>query len=257
MFYELLRDAATRHAQVYFVGRSSAQKVSGNPHLVKNNYGYDDDRGDYQVGRVSDPWVGCDFKKWTSKNPKMRNRRRATVQFQVGHDRGDHQWPVGRRPVGKVGAGATGGDFSSKRRGSGSRLVDERRIVLSPIGKTTGSVGGPGSGGSAGGVGTIIDTQQVVLHDRLAYRFRYVHLHATSVLIHIPYLKYTPLPAIGRAARPPGVPLRSALHHGAGFLRAGGRGMGCVHWRRRWKWGPVGSGSSGQVGAGRGVQDVR
>lgn len=35
--------------QIYFVGRSGAPKVKGNPHLTKLNAGYDDDRGDYQV----------------------------------------------------------------------------------------------------------------------------------------------------------------------------------------------------------------
>ena len=33
--------------QVYFVGRSGAPKIKGNPHLAKVNYGYDEERGDY------------------------------------------------------------------------------------------------------------------------------------------------------------------------------------------------------------------
>ncbi|GIL95089.1 hypothetical protein Vretimale_1177, partial [Volvox reticuliferus] len=37
------------YQQVYFVGRSSAQKVSGCPSNARNNFGYDDDRGDYTV----------------------------------------------------------------------------------------------------------------------------------------------------------------------------------------------------------------
>jgi dual specificity tyrosine-phosphorylation-regulated kinase 2/3/4 len=35
--------------QVWFLGKADVQKVKGNPHLVKTNYGYDDDRGDYHV----------------------------------------------------------------------------------------------------------------------------------------------------------------------------------------------------------------
>jgi dual specificity tyrosine-phosphorylation-regulated kinase 2/3/4 len=34
---------------VWFLGKADVQKVKGNPHLVKTNYGYDDDRGDYHV----------------------------------------------------------------------------------------------------------------------------------------------------------------------------------------------------------------
>ncbi|KAG2499615.1 hypothetical protein HYH03_002554 [Edaphochlamys debaryana] len=37
------------YQQVYFVGRSSAQKIQGNPNSLRNNYGYDDERGDYTV----------------------------------------------------------------------------------------------------------------------------------------------------------------------------------------------------------------
>ncbi|KAL6751712.1 kinase-like domain-containing protein [Haematococcus lacustris] len=37
------------YPSVYFVGRSGAQKVRGNPHATKGNYGYDDERGDYLI----------------------------------------------------------------------------------------------------------------------------------------------------------------------------------------------------------------
>lgn len=36
-------------AQVFFVGRSGAPKIQGNPNHGKANFGYDDDRGDYNV----------------------------------------------------------------------------------------------------------------------------------------------------------------------------------------------------------------
>lgn len=35
--------------QVWFLGKADAQKVRGNPHLQKTNFGYDDERGDYHV----------------------------------------------------------------------------------------------------------------------------------------------------------------------------------------------------------------
>jgi len=35
--------------QVWFLGKADVQKIKGNPHLQKTNYGYDDERGDYQV----------------------------------------------------------------------------------------------------------------------------------------------------------------------------------------------------------------
>lgn len=35
--------------QVWFLGKADVQKVKGNPHLQKTNFGYDDERGDYQV----------------------------------------------------------------------------------------------------------------------------------------------------------------------------------------------------------------
>jgi hypothetical protein len=35
--------------QVWFLGKADVQKVRGNPHLAKTNYGYDDERGDYVV----------------------------------------------------------------------------------------------------------------------------------------------------------------------------------------------------------------
>jgi dual specificity tyrosine-phosphorylation-regulated kinase 2/3/4 len=34
-------------SQVWFLGKADVQKVRGNPHLAKTNYGYDDERGDY------------------------------------------------------------------------------------------------------------------------------------------------------------------------------------------------------------------
>ena len=35
--------------QVWFLGKADVSKVRGNPHLYKNNCGYDDERGDYLV----------------------------------------------------------------------------------------------------------------------------------------------------------------------------------------------------------------
>jgi dual specificity tyrosine-phosphorylation-regulated kinase 2/3/4 len=35
--------------QVWFLGKADVQKIKGNPHLQKTNFGYDDERGDYQV----------------------------------------------------------------------------------------------------------------------------------------------------------------------------------------------------------------
>ncbi|KAF5831964.1 hypothetical protein DUNSADRAFT_12329 [Dunaliella salina] len=35
--------------RVFFVGRSGAKKIKGNPHTSRSNFGYDDDRGDYNV----------------------------------------------------------------------------------------------------------------------------------------------------------------------------------------------------------------
>lgn len=34
---------------MWFLGKADVQKVKGNPHLQKTNFGYDDERGDYQV----------------------------------------------------------------------------------------------------------------------------------------------------------------------------------------------------------------
>jgi hypothetical protein len=35
--------------QVWFLGKADVQKIRGNPHLAKTNFGYDDERGDYVV----------------------------------------------------------------------------------------------------------------------------------------------------------------------------------------------------------------
>lgn len=35
--------------QIWFLGKADAQKIKGNPHLQKTNYGYDDERGDYVI----------------------------------------------------------------------------------------------------------------------------------------------------------------------------------------------------------------
>jgi dual specificity tyrosine-phosphorylation-regulated kinase 2/3/4 len=35
--------------QIWFLGKADVQKIKGNPHLQKTNYGYDDERGDYHV----------------------------------------------------------------------------------------------------------------------------------------------------------------------------------------------------------------
>lgn len=35
--------------QVWFLGKADVQKIKGNPHLQKTNFGYDDERGDYQA----------------------------------------------------------------------------------------------------------------------------------------------------------------------------------------------------------------
>jgi hypothetical protein len=35
--------------QIWFLGKADVQKIKGNPHLQKTNYGYDDERGDYMV----------------------------------------------------------------------------------------------------------------------------------------------------------------------------------------------------------------
>jgi dual specificity tyrosine-phosphorylation-regulated kinase 2/3/4 len=32
---------------VWFLGKADVQKIRGNPHLAKTNYGHDDERGDY------------------------------------------------------------------------------------------------------------------------------------------------------------------------------------------------------------------
>lgn len=34
---------------MWFLGKADAAKVRGNPHLAKTNYGYDDERGDYNL----------------------------------------------------------------------------------------------------------------------------------------------------------------------------------------------------------------
>lgn len=34
---------------MYFLGKPDVLKVKGNPHLVRTNSGYDDERGDYNV----------------------------------------------------------------------------------------------------------------------------------------------------------------------------------------------------------------
>ncbi len=35
--------------QIWFLGKADVKKISGNPHLQKTNYGYDDERGDYVI----------------------------------------------------------------------------------------------------------------------------------------------------------------------------------------------------------------
>jgi dual specificity tyrosine-phosphorylation-regulated kinase 2/3/4 len=41
--------AASPRLQIWFLGKADVQKIKGNPHLQKTNYGYDDERGDYHV----------------------------------------------------------------------------------------------------------------------------------------------------------------------------------------------------------------
>lgn len=35
--------------QVYFLGKADVAKIKGNPHMQKDNHGYDDERGDYVI----------------------------------------------------------------------------------------------------------------------------------------------------------------------------------------------------------------
>eukprot|EP00882_Tetradesmus_deserticola_P009657 GHRQ01010195.1.p1 GENE.GHRQ01010195.1~~GHRQ01010195.1.p1 ORF type:complete len:476 (+),score=152.28 GHRQ01010195.1:1320-2747(+) len=37
------------YTHIWFLGKADVQKIKGNPHLQKTNYGYDDERGDYHV----------------------------------------------------------------------------------------------------------------------------------------------------------------------------------------------------------------
>lgn len=72
--------------QVYFVGRSTAQKLKGNPHLSKANFGYDDDRGDYNVVLHDHLAFRC-----------------------AGEGRGGAGWGRGREGTGGVGWGGSWG----------------------------------------------------------------------------------------------------------------------------------------------------
>eukprot|EP00879_Flechtneria_rotunda_P009162 GHRR01009592.1.p1 GENE.GHRR01009592.1~~GHRR01009592.1.p1 ORF type:complete len:875 (+),score=386.54 GHRR01009592.1:541-3165(+) len=38
-----------QYTSVWFLGKADVQKIKGNPHLQKTNYGYDDERGDYII----------------------------------------------------------------------------------------------------------------------------------------------------------------------------------------------------------------
>ncbi|KAF6266252.1 kinase-like domain-containing protein [Scenedesmus sp. NREL 46B-D3] len=38
-----------QYQHIWFLGKADVQKIKGNPHLQKTNYGYDDERGDYHV----------------------------------------------------------------------------------------------------------------------------------------------------------------------------------------------------------------
>ncbi|WIA15692.1 hypothetical protein OEZ85_002317 [Tetradesmus obliquus] len=38
-----------QYTHIWFLGKADVQKIKGNPHLQKTNYGYDDERGDYHV----------------------------------------------------------------------------------------------------------------------------------------------------------------------------------------------------------------
>lgn len=91
-----------QYQQVWFLGKADVQKAKGNPHLQKTNFGYDDERGDYQVvtsdhiayryevqgvlgkGSFGQVLKVLDYKTGTYKALKIiRNKKRFHHQAQV------------------------------------------------------------------------------------------------------------------------------------------------------------------------------
>jgi hypothetical protein len=68
--------------QIWFLGKADVQKIEGNPHLQKTNYGYDDERGDYVVSRprgLAGPWRGASLPSSDSGSHPRAQSSRALV----------------------------------------------------------------------------------------------------------------------------------------------------------------------------------